>query len=389
MTDTSLLRRLWKALGSFELTIVSLALLLALVFLCTIAQVHLGTLGAVKVYMHSVLVWWQPGTSSFSIPIFPGGTLVGAVLVVNLVVSTIQRLDFTWRKSGLWIVHVGLILLIAGKFAAGAFQIETNMAIEVGQTVNYVESPRHMELAVIDTTDPAFDDVYSVPDTLLEREGTVAIPGTPLKIRVKRFFRNATLSRLGPGDPPSMATTGVGTEVKVVEKPPVTQDNDINHTTAFIEPMAGGRDFGTWLVSTDLTTPQGFTYAGHSYRMLIRPLRIYLPYAITLKKFSHDVYPGTNIPKNFSSLIHLSNPNTHEERDVLIYMNQPLRYDGKAFYQASYGQGDRLSILQVVDNPGWLIPYISCVLVTLGLLIHFGLTLRRSMKRRQSQKKEG
>ena len=386
MTESKILRRFWKALGSFELTIVSLALLMALVFLCTIAQVHLGTLGAVNAYMHSFLVWWQPQAASFALPVFPGGILVGAALVLNLIASTIQRLDFTWRKMGLWIVHAGLILLIAGEFATGAFQMDTQMAIQVGQTVNFVESPRLMELAVIDTTNPSYDDVYSIPESTLAREGRVAIPGTPLTIRVKQFFRNATLSRLGAGDPPTMATAGVGTSVKVVGRPPITRDDDVNHTTAFVEPMAGGRSFGTWLVSTDITAPQGFTFEGHTYRLLIRPLRVYLPYAITLKKFSHDVYPGTDIPKNFSSLIHLSNPNTHEERDVLIYMNQPLRYDGKAFYQASFGRGDTLSILQVVGNPGWLIPYISCVLVTIGLLIHFGITLRRSIKRRQPKK---
>ena len=378
--------RLWKILSSFELTIVTLALLMALVLFCTLAQVHLGTLGAVNHYMRSWIVWWQPAASSLSFPVFPGGTLVGLALVLNLIAATIKRLQFTWQKAGLWIVHTGLILLVAGEFATGAFQVDTNMAIEVGQTVNYVEAPRTMELAVIDTTDPAYDDVYSIPEATLAREGTVAIPGTPLSIRVRKFYRNANLSALGQWDQPSMATAGVGPGVKVVEQPAVTRDDDINHTAAFIEPIAGGHSFGTWLVSTDLGAPQGFTYEGRSYRLLVRPLRIYLPYAVTLKKFSHDVYPGTDIPKNFSSLIHLSNPNTGEERDVLIYMNQPMRYDGKAFYQASFGKGDTLSILQVVGNPGWLIPYISCVLVTIGLLVHFGITLRRSMKRRQSQK---
>ena len=378
--------RLWKIITSFELTIVSLALLMALVFLCTIAQVRLGTLGAVNAFMRSWVVLWQPEGFGFSIPVFPGGTLVGLALVINLSASTVKRLAFTWQKAGLWIVHIGLILLIAGEFATGAFQVDTSMAIEVGQTVNYVESPRLMELAVIDTTDPAFDDVYSIPEATLAREGTIAIPGTPVSIRVKKFFRNATLSALGQGDAPSMATAGVGPGVKVVGQPAVTRDEEVNHTSAFIEPMAGGRSFGTWLVSTDLGAPQAFTYEGRTYRLLIRPRRIYLPYAITLKKFSHDVYPGTDIPKNFSSLIHLSNPTTHEERDVLIYMNQPMRYDGKAFYQASFGKGDTLSILQVVGNPGWLIPYISCVLVTIGLLVHFGITLRRSIKRRQSLK---
>lgn len=378
--------RLYRFLSSFELTIVTLALLMALVFFCTLAQVHLGTLGAVNHYMRSWIVWWQPTGANVSIPVFPGGTLVGLALVANLIASTIKRLQFTWQKAGLWIVHVGLILLVAGEFATGAFQVDTNMAIEVGQTVNYVEAPRSMELAIIDTTDPAYDDVYSIPEATLAREGTVRVPGTPLSIRVRKFYRNANLSALAQGDQPSMATAGVGPGVKVVEAAPVTRDEEINHTTAFIEPIASGHSFGTWLVSTDLGAPQGFTYEGRSYRLLVRPLRIYLPYAITLKKFSHDVYPGTDIPKNFSSLIHLSNPNTGEERDVLIYMNQPMRYDGKAFYQASFGKGDTLSILQVVGNPGWLIPYISCVLVTIGLLLHFGITLRRSIKRRQSQK---
>ncbi len=116
----------------------------------------------------------------------------------------------------------------------------------------------------------------------------------------------------------------------------------------------------------------------------MRPRRYDLPYSVTLKKFSHDVYPGTQIPKNFSSLVHLSNPARGEERDVLIYMNQPLRYDGKAFYQASYGKGDTLSILQVVTNPGWMLPYVSCLLITLGLLGHFGITLFNALKARQA-----
>ena len=48
-------------------------------------------------------------------------------------------------------------------------------------------------------------------------------------------------------------------------------------------------------------------------------------------------------------------------------MNNPLRYEGETFYQASYDPDDGGSILQVVHNPSWLTPYFSCVLVALGL----------------------
>jgi hypothetical protein len=369
--------------ASLQVTIISLALLMALVVLCTLAQTELGTLGAVNTYMRSFLVWRHVAGLSFPLPLFPGGGLVGLVLLLNLTVALVKRFDFNWQKSGLWVVHFGLILLVAGEFVSGAFQVETQMSIEVGQTADYVESPRQMELAVTDTTNPARAEAYGLPETLLRKTGTVALPGTPLTIRVKKFFPNADLSNLAPSDPPSLANMGVGAGVRITEAPLVASDNEVNHTSAFVEPIAGGRSYGTWLVSTALGAPQSFIHEGHTYALSMRQRRYPLPYSVTLKKFSHDVYPGTQIPKNFSSLVHISNPAKGEERDVLIYMNQPLRYEGKAFYQASFGKGDTLSVLQVVSNPGWLLPYLSCILITLGLLVHFGITLRRSIRRRQ------
>lgn len=376
--------KLWDALTSLKLTIACMAALMVLVVACTLAQVHLGTFGAVDIYMRRWLIWWDVPGSAWSFPVFPGGALVGAVLAVNLAAAQFRRLELSWKKSGLWIVHAGLILLVVGEFVTGMYQVETQMAIEEGASTNFVESPRQTELAVVDTTDAAFDDVYGIPQSLLAHADQIQIPGTPIALNVRRYFRNAAVGMRQPTDPPSPVTAGTFTNVNVRELPPVSSDEEMNMTTALVEPVAGGKSFGTWLVSAQLGAPQSFTYEGRTYQLAIRPRRIYLPYTVTLKKFSHDVYPGTSIPKNFSSLVHLSNPAKGEERDVLIFMNQPLRYDGKAFYQASFGKNDTLSILQVVQNPGWLLPYISCVLVTVGLLVHFAITLRRSMRRQEA-----
>ncbi len=368
---------------SLKLTIVCLALLMVIVVACTLAQVNLGTFRAVNLYVRSMVVWWDVPGTDYAVPVFPGGALVGLVLLVNLVAAQVRRLELSWSKAGIWIVHAGLILLFVGEFVTSWYQVETQLAIEQGQTLNYVEG-RDAELALVDTTDPRHDDVYSVPETLLARERSISVPGTPVTLRVKQFFRNADLTQRQPGEGPAPATAGVGTAISVTELPPVTADDQVNRVTALVEPVAGGRSYGTWLVSNALGAPQSFVHEGRRYTLAIRPRRYYLPYSITLKKFSHDVYPGTDIPKNFSSLVHISNPGRGEERDVLIYMNQPLRYDGKAFYQASFGKGDTLSILQVVQNPGWLIPYVSCVLVGIGLIVHFSLSLRRGMRRRQA-----
>jgi hypothetical protein len=63
-------------------------------------------------------------------------------------------------------------------------------------------------------------------------------------------------------------------------------------------------------------------------------------------------------------------------------MNSPLRYDGFAIYQAGYENNDRTSILQVVSNPSWTLPYIACALMTLGLAIQFLIHLLGYVRRR-------
>jgi len=372
-------QKLWDGLSSLSLTILCLVLLMVLVVACTLAQVRLGTLGAVSLYMRSWFYWMDLGP--VQIPIFPAGATVGLVLLLNLVAVQARRLELSWAKAGIWIVHAGLILLFVGEFVTGGYQMDGRLAFEEGQTADYVEIPLQMELAVVDSTDPGFDDVYGVPERALARGGAVAIPGTPLTVRVKEYQRNARIVGTGPGGPPSAVTQGAGVGTVLQPLPPVTTDESVDLSAAVVEVVAGGRSLGTWLASNAIEAPQAFEHAGRTFSLALRPRREYLPYTLTLEDFKHDVYPGTQIPKNFSSLVRLSHPAKGEDRDVLIFMNQPLRYDGKAFYQASFGKGDTLSILQVVENPGWLIPYISCVLVTIGLLVHFAISLRRGVRR--------
>jgi hypothetical protein len=56
-------------------------------------------------------------------------------------------------------------------------------------------------------------------------------------------------------------------------------------------------------------------------------------------------------------------------------MNNPLRYGGETYYQASFDPDNEGTILQVVRNPGWLTPYFACVLVAAGLVVQFSMHL--------------
>ena len=69
-------------------------------------------------------------------------------------------------------------------------------------------------------------------------------------------------------------------------------------------------------------------------------------------------------------------------RRVMISMNQPLRNREYTFYQASFVDAEReASVLAVVRNAGRNYPYISSVVMCIGLLIHIFLRLPKLVRR--------
>lgn len=382
MRRNDLLSRIVDGLSSLKLTLVCLSLLMVLVVACTLAQVNLGIHLAVDRYIRSFLVWYVPEGTSLRIPVFPGGGLAGGLLLLNLVLAQFRRLELSWRKAGLWTVHIGLALLFVGEFATAVLQVESNMAIEEGQTKSYSEDYRRMEVVVTDATDKEFDEETAIPDSRLKTAREISDPALPFKLVVRAYHENAQLSM---GGAPSGATAGVGAGMSVAPQHPVTADGEQNTAVALVEPvLKDGKSLGVYLLSNGLGAPQGFIHEGRSWKLALRLRQYRHPFSLTLKDFKHDRYPGTNIPKNFSSLVRLKDPAAGDDRDVLIYMNSPLRHGGLTFYQASFGKDDTLSVLQVVRNPAWTLPYVSCVLVALGLLWHFGLMLKKSLGARNS-----
>jgi cytochrome c biogenesis protein ResB len=111
----------------------------------------------------------------------------------------------------------------------------------------------------------------------------------------------------------------------------------------------------------------------------MQPARVRHPFSLTLLKATHTVYPGTDIPKDFRSLVRLDNAAIGEKREVEISMNHPLRYGGYTYYQYQMDAGQAAqqagrtptSVLSVVRNPSWLTPYIGCAMVGAGLVIQF------------------
>jgi ResB-like family len=372
---------------SLKLTIVCLAAAMALIFAGTLAQVHLGTHEAQQRYFQSWLVWWPAERFGFRIPVYPGGHLIGAVLLVNLIAAHVKRFRWTWRKLGIHLTHAGLIIMLAGGLFTDLFAVESHVRLQRGDTRNYSEDQRHMELAVIDTTGDDLEQVTAIPEDVLKHQRVIDHWSLPFRIVVRNFCQNSRLRMLNEaaGNAQPIANQGPGAMIAVEPVPRATAQDERDVPAAAIEilPNDGG-SLGTWLVSDALGAPQTFSCGGRQWMIAMRTARYYKPYSITLQKFTHEKYAGTEIPKNFASKVTLIDPERNVNRDVLIYMNHPLRYRGETFYQAGFQEDDRATILQVVHNPSFIAPYVACVIVAAGLLVQFGFHLVGFARKRRT-----
>ncbi len=391
-TPTASLRSLFRALGSLRLTVVLLVFSCMLVFLATMAQTELGIWEVMSRYIRTWFVWHELPWLERLVPIFPGGWILGGLLLMNLIAAHSTRFRGKWhRRAPLICIHGGIALLLVGEWITAFYATEANLVLDTGSSSGYTEHPRKAELVLIDVTHPEQDTVWAIPEDNIRVGVHLQHPEEALRIEVLEFFQNSRVFLLPPEHVTApadhaMGDQGLGPRLRFEAAPPVVTTDGRNVVSAVVALYQGEQRVGSWSLSTAVGEAQDFRIGERSYTIALRPERTYLGYQFFLHEFIHERYPGTNIPRHFASRLQLINPETGEDREVRISMNQPLRYEGRTFYQASFANDNHTSILQVVRNPGWLLPYFACLVVTIGLIWQFINRLLQSRGRQRTPK---
>lgn len=384
------LKKFLNFFNSLKLTVVLLAAGLVLVFVGTLAQVNEGLYLAQERYFKSWFVGWPTILGSKVPIILPGGYLIGTLLLINLSVAHLKRFQSTKKKFGIHLIHGGIVLLLLGQLFTDAFSTESAMRIAETESKNYSEDFHANELVVIDKSDPRQDKVISIPESMVAEKKEIRDARVPVSLRIQKYWANSWLTEQPTNNSIQVSVTqGAGSGVHLVPLNPTVTMDERNLPSAIVEVLTPEGSLGTWLVSSQSSAKQEFAYQNKTYEIAMRFKRYYKPFYLELLKFSHDRYQGTDIPRNYSSRVRIQRPDTGENREVLIYMNNPLRYNGETYYQASFDpENDRrehkITILQVVRNPSWLTPYFSCVLVALGMIYHFASSLIGFARRRRN-----
>ena len=138
---------------------------------------------------------------------------------------------------------------------------------------------------------------------------------------------------------------------------------------------------GIYALYEYMEVPQSFRVGSDVYHLGLRKKTYVLPFEIELLDFERQVHPGTNTPRSFKSDVNVVRGEV--KRHVTISMNKPLRTDGYTLYQSSFSQqeGKETSILAVVENKGRMFPYISSIIICIGILIHLVLHIPQLIRR--------
>ena len=114
------------------------------------------------------------------------------------------------------------------------------------------------------------------------------------------------------------------------------------------------------------------------------PRRIVLPFGIALDRFEIDRYQGTANPSEFSSVVTVKAgtndgalpPGEAPPAGHRISMNEPMKYGGFTFYQASYVSEQprpKTSIFSVNQDPGRWLKYLGSLLLVFGSIWLFAV----------------
>jgi len=325
------------------------------------------------------------------------GTLSAVILFIACI--------YLYRKrAGMVLLHAGILLLLIGEFFTALFAVESTMTIREGQTVNFLDRSQKYELAFIEYSNPNFDRVTVIPKDFLKINKINEFDELPFNIKLNSFMANSSqpqsinnITNFDQLKYPSYK--GIGSEYYISNTREVSgASGERNAPAVDVElfDKKNGSSLGRYILSLwcypnfvnqiwDM--PNLISFNGKNYRVYLRNQREFSlspsgnEFSIKLLNFVHEKYQGTQTPKDFSSRIRLINSGDKIDRELKIWMNNPLRYAKKTFYQSGYLPEDKGTVLQVVRNDSWMIPYLSCMIVFVGMGAQFFWSMQRSKKK--------
>ncbi len=386
------LKQLIKRLASLKITVVCLILFFILTAWGTVYQVENGLYQAQKRFFNSWVFLnfsWLP---------FPGAQAIIWVLSINLFCAALLlKFKFKLRKIGILFIHYGLILLLLSSFFSYYYSKESFLPLYEGSFSNLSKDYRKWELVCWRETQDSKKQIYAYALDGIKKEEIISFDSLNLKIMANAYFKNSLLTqnKVSENALPGLFHQKITNQATFISKlKPLPPPKDpMEALPGFLGDIVlpSGENVNIVLWGGN-ENPSKINFENETFYFKLRRKSYLLPVVVKLLEFKKETYQGTEIPKSYESLVEVTENKIN--RKVKIFMNNPFRKNDFTFYQSSFSVdalGREQSIFAVVKNKTRLFPYISSLLISLGLLIHF-LTefIRRTfLKKKDLLEKKG
>jgi len=355
------IRSLLLRLASLKITVACLLLFMVITVLGTLYQVDHGISEAREIFFSSWLVMIG------NVFPFPGGQLLLWVFGINLLSSCFVRFGVKWNKTGIWLTHLGLLVLCISSFYTYQFSVEATLQIAEGDTATHAMVDSAWELAIWHEEN-GNRMITGYPMNQSKQGTAIDVSGQKAKVAIDTYHENCDPQQDFSAPRKYHNASGISDLTPLESGLAKRRDMPgiIITVTAHDDSKVKLLLFGGERFPTSIQLDEAIIY------FQLRPRQLKLPAKITLVDVKQDLYHGTQMAKNYESnvTLHLAN----ETRDARIYMNHPLSIDDFTFYQSSYGRGmdgRESTTLSVVKNSGKYFPYVACILTSIGMILHF------------------
>lgn len=325
----------------------------------TLAQRWLGLYEAQHQFFSSFILWAGP------LPL-PGGYMLTGILAFSLLLKFIFMSDWNWKRAGIILTHLGVLVLLIGGLLTALTAREGFIVLPEGSTSPYIYDYHSRELFVFKNDDLQsridFRDLKDKPNTKL-----------PFTIEILQACENCRIiEATDKKNRKGMA------QFMALESIPELKDPEENFSGAMLKISgANKKQNGIYIVFEGMPQPIEIMQGKEVYKIIFGKQQRLLPFSIALIDFVKTSYPGTDTAMAYHSDVIVQDSGL--EWPVRIEMNKPLRYKGYTFYQSSFEQTENMqaSILSVVENKGQIFPYLGAAIIAAGLMLHVLITARK------------
>jgi len=371
--------KIFDVLSGFGLATITLLLLGLLTWFATLEQIDNGLYPTLNKYFHWKSIFLLPEIKGKMVPLpLPGGYWVGALLLVNLILGGVIRIRKGWSHVGNLISHFGIILMLIGGGVAHHFSERGNMAVGEGESSNAAEDYFEYVVEVSEIKDGEAESVTVIRGNQINdlKDGRTRIfqlPEFPFDLEIGGYLINCQPVSVYERAPDRQQLQADG--YYLMEKPEeVTAES--NTAGCYVRVVErDGKKSPPAIVAGASFHPFSVRLDDRVFTVDMRKRLWPMPFTVQLDKFTADFHPGTARPAKFVSEI--TRIEKGSEANVTIQMNEPMRYEGLTFFQASYGPpgagpGEKMySVFEIVHNPADRWPEYSLYIVSLGMLITF------------------